>query len=447
MHTESPLPGTHHTYRETPMKASTVPFLLASMMTLSMCTTAFGQTPPATPVIETNGSRIGLMEILHQSGPDWSDYARSDLGYDALGNNISLRYSTKNFEGAWADVYSIEYTHDSAGRIVAYEFRYASGLIHDGQDVRYSYAYDDQGRLLESRHFLPEGEGWAIKGRTLHTYDTEGRGLHQNWQQAGPDETWRTWKEVEFTYDDVAGTTTEVLRHTNESNEMVIVSRIVTTRDGNERSALNQSYRGDDQWENNTLRTSTVNDSEKETAWTNAYWLNGDWSFNYRFRTLPSDVPTMSVTMNESFAGTEWIPTLRTTTTIGQYGVPEIVAEESFEAGEWRNRTRFVYNYAALTPVNAEPDGSIADGFTLLGNYPNPFNPSTAVRYEMQGTGHVSISVFDVMGRQVAILVDRQMPAGSHEAIFDAGHLPSGLYISRMNVGGRTSSRPMMLVK
>lgn len=429
------------------MKVSRVPFLLASILSLSMATTTDGQPTGTVSIIDSNGNRIALTETRHQSGPDWQDYAKTVLAYDALGNNTSLRYSTRDFEGAWAEKYDIEYEYDSAGRTVTFVMRYAPGLVHDGQDVRYSYAYDDQGRLLESRHFVPDGDGWAIRGRSLYGYDTQGRELYQIWQHAQPDESWRTWKEVDFAYDDVAGATTEVLKHADESNALIILSRKVTTRDGNELTALSQSYRGGDEWENTTLRTSTVDDSDAEIAWTNAYWLNGDWSFNFRFRTLPSDVSGVSVTVNETFVGADWIPTLRTTTTIGQYGVPEIVADESFEAGEWRNRTRLVHTYAPLTPVSYEPPDAIADGFTLLGNYPNPFNPSTMIRFEMQHAGHVSISIFDVRGRQVAIIVDGQMPAGSHEAIFEAENLPSGMYISRMNAGGHTSTRPMMLVK
>jgi hypothetical protein len=83
----------------------------------------------------------------------------------------------------------------------------------------------------------------------------------------------------------------------------------------------------------------------------------------------------------------------------------------------------------------------------LLGNFPNPFNPSTVIRYELSVSGNVRLAVYDVLGRQVAILADGTNAAGSHQVRFDAANLASGLYVYRLEADGRVFTKTLMLVK
>ena len=83
----------------------------------------------------------------------------------------------------------------------------------------------------------------------------------------------------------------------------------------------------------------------------------------------------------------------------------------------------------------------------LLGNYPNPFNPETTIRYALPERGPVRLSVYDLAGREVAALVDGVQPAGEHAARFDGSDLPSGSYVYRLQVGEEVETRTMTLVK
>ncbi len=83
----------------------------------------------------------------------------------------------------------------------------------------------------------------------------------------------------------------------------------------------------------------------------------------------------------------------------------------------------------------------------LRKNYPNPFNPSTTLRYELPRPTDVDLHVFDLMGRKVATLVDRPQPAGLHSVTFDGSDLPSGLYLYRLETPSQTITRQMVLVK
>lgn len=85
--------------------------------------------------------------------------------------------------------------------------------------------------------------------------------------------------------------------------------------------------------------------------------------------------------------------------------------------------------------------------FGLEQNYPNPFNPSTTIRFGISYFGFVSLKVFDILGKEVATLVNAGLESGSHEAVFDASRLASGVYVYRLSCGSRTESKHMLLIK
>jgi hypothetical protein len=93
--------------------------------------------------------------------------------------------------------------------------------------------------------------------------------------------------------------------------------------------------------------------------------------------------------------------------------------------------------------------------FELSQNYPNPFNPTTAIRYRVPESGPVSLKVCDLLGREIATLVDEEQEAGVHTATFDAGFgsgpaggsLASGVYLYRLRSGGFTGTRTMLLLR
>ena len=98
------------------------------------------------------------------------------------------------------------------------------------------------------------------------------------------------------------------------------------------------------------------------------------------------------------------------------------------------------------TVINTESEELPAE-VTLSANYPNPFNPETTIRYALPQAGQVHLAVYDLLGHEVAILVDQSKPAGNHTVRFGARNFPSGLYVYRLHAGDKTIVRTMMLVK
>ncbi|MBZ0263710.1 T9SS type A sorting domain-containing protein [bacterium] len=101
----------------------------------------------------------------------------------------------------------------------------------------------------------------------------------------------------------------------------------------------------------------------------------------------------------------------------------------------------------AEVSVREIADSGIPSEFFLNQNFPNPFNPVTGIRFGLKEQGNVTLNVFDVLGRQVATLVNEQLNAGVHEATFDASLLPSGIYYYAIEVNGFTSMKKMVLMK
>lgn len=99
-------------------------------------------------------------------------------------------------------------------------------------------------------------------------------------------------------------------------------------------------------------------------------------------------------------------------------------------------------------PLGISHNGnSIPRTYSLYQNYPNPFNPTTMITYQIPKSGSVKLSVYDVTGKRVAVLVDGQHNAGTHEISWDATNYPSGIYFYEMQAGEYKQTKKMILMK
>lgn len=89
----------------------------------------------------------------------------------------------------------------------------------------------------------------------------------------------------------------------------------------------------------------------------------------------------------------------------------------------------------------------IPKSFALLQNFPNPFNPSTTISFDLPERSHVTLLIYDAIGREVQTLADEEEPAGAYRITFDASALPSGVYFYRITAGHFVQTKKLMLVK
>ena len=105
-----------------------------------------------------------------------------------------------------------------------------------------------------------------------------------------------------------------------------------------------------------------------------------------------------------------------------------------------------LYTSGIVVDARSE-EARVPETYELLQNYPNPFNPSTTIRYGLPSRSHVTLTVFNTLGEQVATLVEGELEAGYHEAVFDASGLASSVYLYRLQAGNQVESRKMILMK
>jgi hypothetical protein len=99
------------------------------------------------------------------------------------------------------------------------------------------------------------------------------------------------------------------------------------------------------------------------------------------------------------------------------------------------------------TPVGVVNNQNSPSEYSLKQNYPNPFNPSTQIDYAIQQDGFVNITVFDVLGREAAVLVNKYAKSGKYSVTFDASSLSSGIYFYKITSGSFSETRKMILQK
>jgi len=113
----------------------------------------------------------------------------------------------------------------------------------------------------------------------------------------------------------------------------------------------------------------------------------------------------------------------------------------------WGTPDGGVYKLENVTGALRQDDGVIPQRMALEQNFPNPFNPSTTIRYDLSDRGHVTVSVFNVLGQEVAKLVNEVQEPGHHEVRFDGSGYASGVYYYRLNAGEYLATKKLLLLR
>lgn len=120
--------------------------------------------------------------------------------------------------------------------------------------------------------------------------------------------------------------------------------------------------------------------------------------------------------------------------------------EELGDAG-YRGIMGIAHAFDPLTDVDNIAKNFLPKVFKLEQNYPNPFNPSTKIGYQLSSPGFVELKVFDLLGREVSVLVNREQKPGNYNLVFNASQLSSGIYIYQLKSGKNINSKKMLLMK
>ena len=123
-------------------------------------------------------------------------------------------------------------------------------------------------------------------------------------------------------------------------------------------------------------------------------------------------------------------------------------ADNSIETGKYLYRLKQIDNDGKFEYSNAiEIDFGAPIEYTLNQNYANPFNPSTVISFSLRVAALVTLKIYDVLGNEVATILNSEKPAGVYEIEFNASELTSGIYFYQINSGAYTQTKKMLLIK
>ncbi len=202
----------------------------------------------------------------------------------------------------------------------------------------------------------------------------------------------------------------------------------------------------DDNYFNQMVNTSQNINESYGYLW----WLNGKKSFMVPgsqfvfpgplFRNAPLDMIS-ALGKNGQFLNV--VPSLRLVVVRMGNAPDSTEAPIQFNNAIWELLNPIIKNISGMENTKYNPN----EKTILLGNYPNPFNPTTTIRFSLPRREHVTLKVFDVLGREVATLVNGEVSPGEHSVVFDAKDLPSGVYFAQLRAGNIVQRIKMILMK
>ena len=165
-------------------------------------------------------------------------------------------------------------------------------------------------------------------------------------------------------------------------------------------------------------------------------WSTASETNNSRFDLLRNGVTVAQITATNSATGSTYEWTDRDVVNGTTYAYTLVSVDVSGNREE-----------VATTEATPAFGSAVVTEYALHQNYPNPFNPETNITFDLVAAGNVTLSVYNLMGQEVAMLVNGMQEAGRHSVSFDASHLPSGVYLYKLEANGFSAQMKMMLMK
>ncbi len=400
----------------------------------------------STYTYDPNGNIIlYLQENWDTTLTTWVNKYKVESSYDARNNTVLKVFSNWN-SGAWQLSSKYENTFDGNNNITSeVYYTWESGAWQENS--KYEWTYDGNNNKTSAIYYSWSHSAWENDFKTTYTYDTNNNMLSKNefvWNNST--NQWENYYLYLFTFDSNGNETYEnrkkwdsgTANWVNDSRANLtynskgkILTRLIEDWEGsNWHGAYQDEYTYDI---NNHMLTTTYYDN-----WNGNGWDNGDrYSFVYNTDGL------CKKGTYETWFTNHWV------SDDGFFYIPEFPrADSSYLQFFSPCINGYEYNvyYRTITDVN-EDNNPKPNSFSLSQNYPNPFNPSTIIKYQIPNSGYVSLNIYDVLGEEVASLVDKNQPAGSYEINFNASNLTSGVYFYQLKFGKIIQVKKMTLLR
>ncbi len=457
---------------------------------------------------DENGYYSNITRILYKNGvPYFGEKYDFDFRNDG---QLNFFENMKLINGAWVNDSRGTYSYDPAGNLITETSEEWDTTANEWvYDYKYEYVYDSNNNLVLETNYEWAGGNWEKYDKFEYVYDSKNNMISKIkllWQNGA----WENEYKYEYTYD-ANNNQTELVYYYWISGAWEKASKRVSTYDANNNKISEIYYTWDAlrlTWKNYYLSLYGYNSNNQTTfsnrkqwdeatsAWVDKYRNVYDYDSNYRLIHI----------LSENYDSGNWIKNYEETYEYDQSGNLKIlthnetekdrylfryntmgmcngVKHEKWEGDHWENsddqlflpwiifseysscsigNLREIHYYASssygyelsvyyqgVTSVDENDTPPVK--FALEQNYPNPFNPSTVINYQIPETEFVSLKVFDVLGNEVATLVNQQQAGGRYSVTFDASSVSrpvsSGIYFYRLQAGNNIRVRKMMLLK
>jgi len=402
---------------------------------------------------QSNGSQLIenlTKQLWVESSSSWVNDSLLEYSY----NNQNLldtfvthkwRYGT-----TWGNEFKATFNYDGNNKLILKShWGWGGGW---GETSRYFYYYYGNDNLLSINfHSLVEGN-WRYLTRTVYSWNEFNlvtmiaiEGLYGFYNYWGPS------SKEEFSYD--------------STNSLIMKERFVYYSMSYWRRDLRDLYFND-------ANGNRIENLRQDWNNTDSVWVN-DYRYLYEYDLNNIIVSTLYQDWQPD--SSNWVNVWRETYTYSPQNKIATMLKETWtqETGwnnyvlqtyfydtnyNWVERIIYLWNethwknyYRHLAtwqePVSVEEEIPISNSFYLFNNYPNPFNPSTKIKFEIPTFGFVTLKIYDVLGNEVSTLISEEKPAGAYAVNFNATGLPSGIYFYTLIASGFSETKKMILLK
>jgi hypothetical protein len=392
----------------------------------------------------------------------WENSSRVSFTYD-LNKNKTSEFYERWETNLWDGYYKKNWTYDLKGNILTENSETRDGgIVKSGSKRTFTYNENNQVTSIVSESF--NNNIWSTNNRKTYIYLNKqlASEKYETWTES----VWRNNELKTYTYS--KGYLSEDLRQVWNETDWKNSSRNTYEYTENGDISTKISYQWDvkkweytvknsynydsfrnniveltekwstDHWVNQHKVIREFDKSKKETLKIDQYWsMDENWvNSSQLYHTFDTN-GSRNYTSSQNWLNNKWekwdTDFLYDSDFYYEFGFLELQGAEIF------------YYYNNLTGIQELKNGH--NGYLLSQNYPNPFNSTTTIAYTIPASSNVSLVVRNILGQEVATLVNQQQPAGHYEINFDASNLESGVYIYSLQAGGNTTTKKLILSK
>lgn len=425
-----------------------------------------------------NDGSLPLTEIWqYWSNPNWINSDKYSFKHDQTGNMTEVQYadwSAEKWNTRWIEIYSFtgenmvgelwqdwdpvnsvwintdKWTNefDAAGNITSMIYQYWEN--NAWQNYWYDmFKYDENGNEIEFISTQWNGSEWINSFRVTSVFDENGNLTERLGQQWDITNGWviNVFKTM-ISYDESGRMIEEQMQDYLNGN-WVTTLRISHGYDENNNriESLTQEFNGE-----------TLVDVFKESLLYNAqnkvielFYLDWNvqssiWQNNWRELMSYDAQGNQTEHISQEGNGDSWLNYAKDVLSFNEHNHLVTVTGYGWENGNWVTYWKGNFEYVAATGIIEE--AVTLNQWRLEDNYPNPFNPSTTISYQLALDSQVDLSIYNLLGQRVSTLVSQKQPAGTYNVEWNASDLPSGVYFYQLQTGsGFVQSKKLVLLK